>query len=85
MARITRAAAHLAVEEVKHRVQTEPHPVRRQRWLIISQALVDPSLAQDIAKHCGVSQASVQQVISTYNRFGVAAVETAGKGGRYHD
>ncbi len=26
MARITRAAAHLRVEEVKHRMQTEPHP-----------------------------------------------------------
>ncbi len=85
MARITRAAAHLTVEEVKHRMQSEPHPVRRQCWLIIYHALVDPSLAQDIAKHCGVSKASVHQVISSYNRFGVAAVETAGKGGRHHD
>ena len=66
MARITRAAAHLTVEEVKQRMQTEPHPGRRQRWLVIYHALVDPSLAQDIAKHCGVSKASVHQVISTY-------------------
>jgi transposase len=85
MARITRAAAHLTVEEVKDRMQTEPHPGRRRRWLIIYNALVDPRKADDIAKHCGVSKASVHQVISTYNRFGVAAVETPGKGGRYHD
>ena len=85
MARITRAASHLTVEEVKHRMQTDPHPWRRQRWLIIYNALVDPRKAEDIAKHCGVSKASVHQVISSYNRFGVAAVETAGKGGRHHD
>ncbi len=85
MARITRAAAHLTVEEVKHRMHTEPHPWWRLRWLIIYNALVDPRKAEDIAKHCGVSKASVHQVISNYNRFGVVAVETPGKGGRHHD
>ena len=32
--------------------------------------------------HCGVSTATVHQLISAYNRRGVAAVETPGKGGR---
>src|SRR2546427_2077817 len=32
-----------------------------------------------------VSKAMVHQVISTYNRLGIAAVETPGKGGRRHD
>jgi len=82
MARITRAAAHLSVEEVKTRLRTDPRAWCRQRWLIIYNALVDPRQAEDIAKHCGVSKATVHQVISTYNRFGVAAVETPGKGGR---
>lgn len=85
MARVTRAAAHLSVEEVKACMHTDPHPWRRQRWLIIYNALVDPRPAEEIAKHCGVSKATVHQVISTYNRFGVAAVETPGKGGRYHE
>src|SRR5438477_10169822 len=85
MTRITRDAGHLSVEEVKHRMQTEPHPWRRQRWLIIYNALVDPRKAEEIAKHCGVSKASVHQVISTYNRFGVEAVEAPGKGERHHD
>jgi transposase len=85
MTRITRAAGHLSVEEVKQRMQMDPHPWRRQRWLIIYNALVDPRKAEEIAKHCGVSKASVHQVISSYNRFGVAAVETSGKGGRHHD
>src|SRR2546428_150813 len=57
----------------------------RQRWLIIYNALVEPRKAEEIARHCGVSKATVHAVISTYNRLGVAAVETAGKGGRRNE
>jgi transposase len=53
--------------------------------LIIYNALVDPRPAAQIAKHVGVSTDTVHQVISKYNRFGVAAVETVGKGGRRHE
>src|SRR5260370_15639626 len=82
MARVTHAAAHVSIEEVKHRLKTDPRPWCRQRWLIIYNALVEPRKAEEIARHCGVSKATVHDVISTYNRLGVAAVETAGKGGR---
>jgi transposase len=82
MARITRAAAHLTREEVKKRMTSDPRPLYRQRWLIIYNALVEPRKAEDIARHCGVSKATVHAVIASYNRHGVAAVETAGKGGR---
>jgi transposase len=84
MARITRAEAHLSIEEVKNRMRTDPRPLYRQRWLIIYNALAQPRKAEEIARHCGVSKATVHQVISTYNRFGVVAVETPGKGGRRH-
>jgi hypothetical protein len=84
MARITRAAAHLPVEEVKARLKLDPRPWCRQRWLIIFNALVEPRAAAEIAKHTGTTVAMVHQVISTYNRHGVAAVETPGKGGRRH-
>ena len=82
MAGVPRAAAHLSAEEVGRRWKHDPRPHRRQRWLIISQALVDPRTAEQIAKHCGVAPATVHQLISAYNRRGVAAVETPGKGGR---
>lgn len=85
MARVTRAAAHLSVEEIKHRLKTDPRPWCRQRWLIIYNALVEPRKAEEIAKHCGVSKATVHQVISTYNQLGVGAIETPGKGGRRHE
>lgn len=84
MARITRAAAHLSSEEVKDRLRTDPRAWCRECWLIISHALVDTRKAEDIANHCGVSKATVHQVISSYNRLGVRAVETPGKGGRRH-
>ncbi|QBD74476.1 hypothetical protein EPA93_48125 [Ktedonosporobacter rubrisoli] len=84
MARITRAASHLSEEEIKTRLKLDPRPWCRQRWLIIYTALVDPREAADIAKHTGTSVAMVHQVISAYNRLGIDAVETPGKGGRRH-
>jgi transposase len=82
LGRVTHAAAHLSIEEVKSRLKTDPRPWCRQRWLIIYNALVEPRKAEEIARHCGVSKATVHDVISSYNRLGVASVETAGKGGR---
>ena len=82
MSRVTKATEHLSVEEVKDRMQSDTRSLYRQRWLIIYNALVDPRPAEEIAKHCGVSKHTVQKLISRYNRFGIAAVETKGKGGR---
>lgn len=82
MAGVTRAAAHLSAEEVLRRWKQDPRTHRRQRWLIMYQARVDPREAAQMARHCGVSTATVHQLISASNRHGVAAVETPGKGGR---
>jgi transposase len=84
MPRITRAAAQLSAEEVKQRMKTAPSALYRQRWLIIYTAQVAPRKAEEIAKQCGVSKATVHALIATYNRLGVEAVETVGKGGRHH-
>lgn len=80
--RITRAAPHLSENAVQERMQREQHRWCRQRWEIIDQALKAPRKAEDIARTVGVSVATVHQVISTYKRGGVAAIETPGKGGR---
>jgi len=82
--RITRAAAHLSVEEVKERMNTDPRPWVREHWWIVYNALVAPRKAQEIALHTGVSPTTVHRVISLYNRLGAAAIETPGKGGRRH-
>lgn len=85
MARVTKAAPHLSVEAVRERAKTDKRSWCRQRWLIIYNALVDPRPAAEIATHIGVSVDTVHQVISKYNRFGIAAVETPGKGGRHNE
>jgi transposase len=61
---------------MKSRLQNDPHAWCRQRWLILYNALVEPRKAEKIAKHCGVSKATVHKVISLYNRFGVTALAT---------
>jgi len=83
--RITRAALHLSVDEVKERMKTDPRPWVRQHWWIIYNALVAPGKADEMALHTGVSPTTVHRVISTYNRLGPTAVETPGKGGRRHE
>jgi len=83
--RITRAASHLSVDEVKERMNTDERPWVRQHWWIIYNALVAPRKAEEIALHTGVSATTVHRVISTYNRLGPTALETAGKGGRRHE
>jgi transposase len=82
MARMTRAAPHLCAEEVKTRRQLDARPMVRQRRLIISNALVDPREASEIAKQTGTPLAMVHRVIANSNRLGVIAGETTGKGGR---
>jgi transposase len=82
MARITRVKLHISIEEVKERMLYDPRPWCRQRWLIIYNAMVDPREAVDIAKHTGASIHTVHKLIPAYNRVGVAAVETPGRGGR---
>src|SRR5207245_10108237 len=82
--RVNRAALHVSVEEVEAKMIHDNCLLYRQRLLLIYQALIDPREAKDIAKHTGVSVATVHKLISAYNRRGVAAVETKGKGGRYN-
>jgi len=83
--RMTRAASHLSVDEVKERMNTETRPWVREHWWIIYNALVAPRKAEEIALHTGVSAKTVHRVISTYNRMGPTALETPGKGGRRHE
>lgn len=82
--RITRAAAHLSEKAVQEQMQREQRGWCHRRWEIIYQALTAPRKAEDIARTVGVSLATVHQVISSYHREGVAAIETPGKGGRRH-
>jgi transposase len=73
------------VEEVKRRMKMDPRSWVRERWGIIYHALMSPRKAEEIARDTGVSVTTVRRVISNYNRLGLAAIETPGKGGRRHE
>jgi hypothetical protein len=74
--RITQAASHLSVDEVKERMKTDARPWVRHHWWIIYNALVAPRQAEEIALHTEVSITTVHRVIATYNRWGPGALET---------
>jgi transposase len=78
----TQAMAHVSVEEGKKRMDESERLLSRKRWRLVSHALVAPSTAESIALHCGVSIHGVHTLISRENRYGLAARETTGKGGR---
>src|SRR5260370_38547958 len=83
--RITRAASHLSVDEVKERMKTERRAWVRQHWWSIYNAQVSPRKADEIALHTGVSATTVHRVIARYNRLGPPVIEQSAKGGRHHE
>jgi transposase len=75
----------MPLEDVKRRMKLDPRYWVRERWGIIYHALMRPRKAEEIARDTGVSVTTVRRVISHYNRLGLAAIETPGKGGRRHE
>jgi transposase len=80
MPRVTQAARHLSEEDIAVKLKRAQGLWLIQRWMVIRHALVDPQPAKVIALHVGVAEQTVHNLISAYNRFGVHAVETPGKG-----
>ena len=63
-------------------MKLDPRSWVRERWAIVYHALIAPRKAEEIARDTGVSVTTIRRVISRYNRLGLAAIETPGKGGR---
>ncbi len=79
MPRVSRVLPHLSVEEVQQKMKTATNFRRQQKWFIVYNALVDPRTAAQIALHTGTSKRTVHQVISDYNRQGIAAIDSNSK------
>jgi transposase len=75
MGRITSAAPHLSEEEIARRLRETVGTREHRRWLIIWNALVAPRAAKEIAKHTGVAENTVHDLVSRYRRFGAQAIE----------
>jgi len=82
MGRVTSAAPHLSAEEIARRLRESVGTREHRRWLIIWNALVDPREVKEIAKHTGVAENTVHDLVSRYRRFGAQAVEAPRSGKR---
>ena len=82
MAKVTRAVHHLSEEEILKRIKRTVGFGRVQKWLAILIATIDPCPAGEIARHTGLAEQTVHNLISAYNRLGPLALERPGKGNR---
>lgn len=82
MPRVTKAAPHVTEAELESRLKHAKSLWRIRRWMIIRHALVDPQPARVIARHVGVAEQTVHNLMAAYNRHGPAAVDTPGRGQR---
>jgi transposase len=82
MSRVTRASNHLSSDEVLTRREQATSSWHRRAWDVVYTALVDPRIAQLIARQLGVSRAFVSRTITRYNRLGPDQFLGPGKGGR---
>ena len=71
----TRIAEHLSAEDVRMKMQMTGGFLKFQKWLVIYNAIVDPRPVSEIARHSGLSEASVSRIIAEYNKNGPEALE----------
>lgn len=81
---VRQVAPYLSLEEVKQHMKRESHFWVRQRLWILYHGLLVPRTTTEIAQQAAVSQRTVRRVISSYNRWGPAAMVSPGTGGRRH-
>ena len=65
MAKVTKAVRHLSEEEILSRMKRKVGFWRVQKWLAILIATVDPCPAQKIAKHTGLAEQTIHNLISS--------------------
>ena len=75
----TRVAEHLSEEEIRMKMQMTGGFLKFQKWLVIYNAIVDPRPVSEIARHTGLSEASVSRIIAEYNKNGPDALEMSGR------
>jgi len=82
MTKVTRAVPHLSEEEILKSIKQTRGFGRVQKWLAILIATVDSCPAVEIARHTGLAEQTIHNLISSYNRLGSQALEGPGKGNR---
>lgn len=79
--RAVHVAGHLSVDEIKMKMQMSGGFFKFQKWLVIYNLMIDPRPLAEIAKHTGLSEASVYRIISEYNNEGPDSIDEVRKMG----
>lgn len=82
MPKKTRVKPHLSPGEIQEKLKQTVGFLRVQKWLVIYNAAIDPRPASEIARHTGLAEQTIHNLVSQYNRHGPKALEGPGKGGR---
>ncbi len=70
MAKVPKAEPHLSEEEILKRIKRTVRFWRVQKWIAVLIATVDPCPARQIARHTGLAEQTIHNLISSYNRLG---------------
>jgi hypothetical protein len=72
---------HCTVEVINEKVSAAKQKWLKKRWEIVRAAMLNPWSVAAIAADVGASPQLVLDVLTSYNRGGVSALETQGRGG----
>lgn len=75
----TGIARHLSLDEISMKMRMSAGFLKFQKWMVIYNLLVDPRPIAEIAKHTGLSEASVYRIIAEYNDGGPDSIEAIRK------
>ncbi len=73
--RVSEAADYLSLEEIRIKMKMTSGFWKTLKWLVIYNAIIDPRPESEIAKHTGLSIATVHRIIDEYNNLGPEAIE----------
>ncbi len=82
MGKYIKVKEHLKEEEILDKIKNTVGFWRVRRWLIIRNASVEKTTAENISKRIGVGKQTVLNLINAYNKHGIKAVEVTGRGQR---
>jgi transposase len=82
MPKVSRVQPHHTTEEIDKIIKNTVGFWRVKRLLVIRHAQECPQSAQKIGDHIGFAKQTVNQLISAYNKYGLAGIEAKGRGQR---
>ncbi len=79
------APRYLSPNELRLKMRMMPGFLELQKMLVVYTSMVDPRSPEEIARHTGLSESTVNRIIAEYNENGVESLKAAGFPLHYED